>query len=47
MTFIWYGCCLALETKGFGLFGGQGSFLVYKEKVLPGLGGPGFSIGFL
>ena len=32
MTFICNGCCLALEAKGFGLLGGQGSFLVYKKK---------------
>ena len=46
MTFIWYGCCLALAAKGFGLFGGQGSFLVYKEDVFFGLGRVGFLVGF-
>ena len=37
MIFICNGCCLALEAKGFGLLGGQGFFLVYKEKVFFGL----------
>ena len=45
MTFIWYNCCLALEVKGFGLLEGQGSFIVYKEEVFSGLGGPSFSVG--
>ena len=42
MTFIRYGCCLALEAKGFGLLGGHESFLVYKENVFSGLGSLGF-----
>ena len=46
MTFICNGCCLVLEAKGFGLIGGLGSFLVYKEEVFSGLGGPSFSVGF-
>ena len=46
MTFIWYGCCLALEAKGFGMLGGQGSFLVYKEEVFSSLGSLGFPVGF-
>ena len=46
MAFICNGCCLALEAKGFGLLGGQGSFLVYKKKVFSGLGVLVLSIGF-
>ena len=42
MIFIWYGCCFVSEAKGFGLLRGQGSFIVYKEKVFFGLGSPGF-----
>ena len=47
LTLIWYDCCLALEAKGYGLHGGQGSFLVYKEKVFSSLGSPDFVSGVL
>ena len=46
MTFICNCCYLALEAKGFGLLGGQGLFLVYKEKVFFGLRVLVLSIGF-
>ena len=46
MTFIWNGCYLVLEAKGFGLLGGQWFFLVYKEKVSFGLRVLVVSIGF-
>ena len=36
----------ASEAKAFGLLGGQGSFLVYKEEVFFGLGILGFLVGF-
>ena len=34
---------IASEAKAFG---GQGSFLVYKEEVFFGLGSPSFLVGF-
>ena len=46
LRFICNGCCLALEAKGFGLLGGQGSFIVYIGKVFSGLGVLVLSVGF-